>query len=70
MAKETITLVGGPGDGQQFKWPGGDALKWVPKTTEEEITVRMELGSDRQIDRDPVTYVRSKRTRTLFVYQP
>lgn len=67
---ERITLVGGPGDGQTFGWKGGDALKWVPGTSEEKITLRMELGPDRDIAQDPVLYVRSRRTRAKFVYQP
>lgn len=65
---ERITLVGGPGDGSVYEWQGGDTLKWKPTDAREQVMVRM---NDRELsDADPVIYVRSRRSRHLFVYQP
>jgi hypothetical protein len=65
---ETITLVGGPGDGTEIKWERGDSLQWNPVEDLERVTART-MGRPISVS-DPITYVRSRRTRNLFVYQP
>lgn len=68
MATERITLVGGPADGEQFDWPGGDLLKWVPADEREIVTARMHERDD--YHHRPILYRRSLRSRHRFVYQP
>lgn len=63
----TITLVGGPADGLKVEWKDGNLLKWVPQTEHEKVTARMH---NRPLNGDPITYRRSLRSKSLFVYQP
>jgi hypothetical protein len=64
-----ITLVGGPGDGQEFQFDvAATVLHWKAVEEVERITART-MGRPISVS-DPVTYRRSLRTRSLFVYQP
>jgi len=67
---ETITLVGGPGDGEKHQWKSdSNLLRWVPKTREEEMRVTAAgfAGNPRN---HHLQYRRSLRTRSKFVFQP
>jgi hypothetical protein len=67
--KSKVTLVGGPGDGETFSFADdANVLIWVPCDEREQVLCRMH---DRpEPTKDPIEYRRSRRTRTLFVYQP
>jgi hypothetical protein len=67
---ERVTLVGGPGDGLEYELPKEDGdLQWKPSGDHDVIAARMH-GRDVKLVHDPIRYCRSKRTKTLFVYQP
>lgn len=68
MSDDRITLVGGPGDGMTLRWESGDRLEWRPVNDAERIMART-MGRPHK-EGDPITYKRSTRTRSLFVYQP
>lgn len=64
---ETITLYGGPKNGGQIAWRGGDVVQFQalpppPKITDEapRLMPRPEIA----------TYRRSTNNRSVFVYQP
>ena len=67
---ELITLHGGPADGQQYRWDGGDVLQFhafeAVRVTPIGQPARPALPS---VERH-ATYRRSMITRSRFVYQP
>lgn len=67
---ELITLHGGPADGQQYRWDGGDVLQFhafeAVRITPLGEAARPPAPS---VERH-ATYRRSSVTRSAFVYQP
>lgn len=64
-----ITLVGGPGDGEEHTVASDtNLLEWKPETERDLVALRMNQRVPSV--HDPVKYRRSLRTRALFVYQP
>lgn len=67
---EMITLHGGPADGQQYRWDGGDVLQFhafeAVRITPRGAPPAPPLPS---VERH-ATYRRSMISRTAFVYQP
>lgn len=67
---ELITLHGGPADGQQYRWNGGDVLQFhafeAVRITPLGRPARPPLPS---VERH-ATYRRSMNNRSAFVYQP
>jgi hypothetical protein len=63
---ETITLIGGPLDGQSGEWAGGGDTVEVNMPAVLDFSV---LTTD-PFRCDKLIYRRSLRTRSLFVFQP
>jgi len=66
---ETISLCGGPGDGQVFEWDGGDLLRYfdlraASHSSGEEVRVTLLPRSAEHF------YRRSTVTPAIFVFQP
>lgn len=69
---EKVTLVGGPFDGQQIEWEGGDLIKMVIGTPlgfnrDGEAPAN---GSHQKQDMDQALYRRSLVNAGMFVFQP
>lgn len=64
---ETITLYGGPKNGDQIAWAGGDEMQFQALPPPPKITDK----APRLIPRPEIaTYRRSMNDRSVFVYQP
>lgn len=68
-APELITLHGGPADGRQIAWHGGDFLQLM-EIPPVQMVVCMDRPPCAPLRDDRVTYRRSMGTRSAFVYQP
>ena len=66
---ELITLVGGPADGRQFRWQGGDMIQLQP-LPEATMIKPVDTRPPRQLKDDRLTYRRSLVSPWLFVHQP
>lgn len=65
---ETITLVGGPADGERLLWTGGDVAYVAPRrwVTPSQIF----RNGDQEAQVEQYAYRRSLKSTHLFVYQP
>lgn len=66
---ELITLHGGPADGRQIAWCGGDFLQ-LQEIPPPEMIVCMDRPPHAPLREDRHTYRRSVHSRLAFVYQP
>lgn len=62
---KSITLVGGPCDGQSLLWQGGDVLQM-----QERAPVGLTVGWPKDAQPPRHTYRRSINTPEVFVFQP
>lgn len=65
---ETITLVGGPADGESFQWRGYDIVYVAPRQFV--IPSRIFRQGDNEVQVEQYAYRRSLKSKHLFVFQP
>lgn len=70
VVQETVTLVGGPCDGDAVTITGGDTVEFVFKTELSSVSLLREGGAAPALYGDRALYRRSLKTGRLFVFQP
>ena len=70
MTAETITFFGGPRDGQSIGWRGGDTAEFPIMSPLEPASFAAVAPRNEPEKYERALYVRSRRSRHIFVYQP